>query len=135
MTNLVAAMRPSLRTVRNALFVAMLLLLAVSVYGAGRTIAAKEAANHVGKHGTVCGTVASARFASRSRGQPTFLNLDRPYPNHIFTIVIWGSDRLKFNDAPETHYQQKAVCVTGTINAYRGRPQIIAKNPDQIRLQ
>ena len=30
------------------------------------------------------------------RGQPTFLN-DAPYPNHVFTAVVWGRDRGSSN--------------------------------------
>jgi len=67
-------------------------------------LSATEAKNHVGEKATVCGTVASARYAESTKGQPTFLNLDKPYPHHIFTILIWGSDRRTF---------EKRVCVTG----------------------
>ena len=51
-------------------------------------ISPAEAAKYVGKTATVCGQVASANFSARSRRRPTFLNLDRPYPNHIFTALI-----------------------------------------------
>jgi hypothetical protein len=37
-----------------------------------------EAKDHVGEQATVCGKVASARYAATSRGKPTFLNLDKP---------------------------------------------------------
>jgi len=37
---------------------------------------------------TVCGEVASTHYAVRSRGNPTFINLDKAYPNQIFC----GSD-------------------------------------------
>ena len=41
-------------------------------------ISALEASKHIGETATVCGTVASANYATRSRGKPTFLNLDKP---------------------------------------------------------
>jgi hypothetical protein len=97
-------------------------------------ITASEAKNHVGERATVCGHVASARYADRSKGQPTFLNLDEPYPRQIFTIVIWGEDRPKFGE-PETKYKDKNVCVTATITEYRGTPEVVAKDPAQIQLQ
>jgi len=128
-------MHRSFRKICSAIIIAALFSLTTSIYAAGQTITAAEAANHMGEQGTVCGMVASAHFANQSRGQPTFINLDRPYPNQIFTVMIWGSDRDKFRNAPETYYQDKAVCVTGTIKGYRGKPEIIVKNPDQIRLQ
>src|SRR5438445_539843 len=55
------------------------LVLHVALTGQER-ISPTDAANYIGKPATVCGQVASATFAARSRGRPTFLNLDRPYP-------------------------------------------------------
>ncbi|HKS82361.1 MAG TPA: hypothetical protein VJR23_12730 [Candidatus Acidoferrales bacterium] len=96
-------------------------------------ITAAEAKNHVGEKATVCGKVVSARFAKESKGQPTFLNLDQPYPNHIFTIVVWGSDREKFG-AIEVKYSVKEVCVTGKISNFQGKPEIAVDDPNQIQL-
>ncbi len=96
-------------------------------------LTAPEAKNHVGEKATVCGKVVSARFAKDSKGQPTFLNLDEPYPNHIFTIVVWGSDRQKFGDIEEK-YRVKDVCVTGKITSYQGKPEIAVNDPSQIQI-
>lgn len=95
---------------------------------------AQDAANHIGEMGTVCGVVVSSQFATRSKGQLTFLNLDRPYPNHIFTIVIWGKDRPKFSK-PDLTFAGKRICVSGLIAAYEGRPEMMATDPAQITLQ
>jgi hypothetical protein len=95
-------------------------------------IAAKDAQKYLGKTETVCGQVASATHAVRIKGQPTFLNLDEPYPNQIFTVVIWGSDRVKFQESPEKFYRGKTICITGKITSYRGKPQIVVKDPKQI---
>ena len=97
------------------------------------SLTAAEAAKHVGKTSTVCGLVASAHFAATSRGRPTFLNLDEPYPRQIFTVLIWGSDRFRFG-IPEKTYSNKRICVTGAIASYRGTPEIIANAPSQIRV-
>lgn len=97
----------------------------------GKKYTSKEAAYHVGETATVCGLVASMKWATRSKGQPTFLNLDEPYPNQIFTILIWGSDRPAFG-SPENMYANKRICVTGKIKEYRGKAEIIAKYPKQI---
>jgi hypothetical protein len=94
-------------------------------------ITAAEAKDHVGETRTVCGNVVSTHFASRSKGEPTFLNLDEPHPKEVFTILIWGSNRAKFG-APETKYANARVCVTGTITSHREKPEIIATEPGQI---
>jgi hypothetical protein len=96
-------------------------------------ITAAEAANHVGEMATVCGRVIDSRYLSSSRKGPTFLNLDKPYPNHIFTVVIWRVDRFKFGE-PEKKFRDKRICVTGKISSYRGLPQIIATDPAQIEM-
>ena len=98
---------------------------------AAASISPEDAAGRVGETATVCGVVASAKFAPGSRSQPTFLDLDRPYPNAPFTAVIFGSDRAKFG-APETTLRGKRVCVTGQIRDYRGKPEIILKDPSQL---
>jgi len=94
------------------------------------SITSEEAPSHVGETATVCGTVASANYAARTRGEPTFLNLDKPYPNQIFTAVIWGSDRPKFG-TPES-LLGKSICTTGMIKLYHGRPEIIIHDPSQL---
>ncbi len=99
-----------------------------------KTISAKDASAYVGKTATVCGYVASAKYAYRSKGQPTFLNLDEPYPRQIFTVLIWGSDRPAFG-TPEVTFSGKNICVTGQIKNYKGTPEIIARNPAQINVR
>ena len=95
-------------------------------------ISASEAKQHVGE-ATVCGKVASRHYASSTKGQPTFLNLDKPYPNPAFTVLIWGSNRGRFG-APETDCKGKRVCATGKITVHRGAPEIVADNPGQVKL-
>jgi len=75
-------------------------------------------------------------YAVRTKGIPTFLNLDQPYPNQLFTILIWGSDRgkLKFGN-PESRYSNKKVRVTGLIKDYKGIPEVIVERPTQIEVQ
>jgi hypothetical protein len=90
-----------------------------------------EAKEHFGETATVCGDVASTRYSDSTKGQPTFLNLDKPYPNQVFTIVIWGNNRGKFG-TPENDFKGKRICVTGKITAYAGLPEIVADDPKQI---
>jgi micrococcal nuclease len=82
---------------------------------------------------TVCGEVVSTHDAASTNGQPTCLNLDKPYPNPVFTILIWGSSRGEFG-TPESDYKGKRICATGKIAEYRGAAEIVAENPGQIKL-
>ena len=118
---------------RATVIVAGILLLRTSLACAA-SLSAEEAASHVGEQATVCGKVASSRYAATTRGKPTFLNLDKPYPNPIFTALIWGGDREKFG-TPEQKYRDKQVCVTGKITEYRGAPEIAVSDPQSIDVQ
>lgn len=115
------------------LLVASILYLWPRLAGA-ETITASEAKNHIGETAAVCGKVASTKYAASTRGKPTFINLDKPYPDQIFTVLIWGSDRPKFGQ-PEETYRDKDICVTGKIKEYRGVPEIIAYEPAQISIR
>jgi len=101
---------------------------------AGKRIAAADAAQHVGEAAVVCGSVAGAKFAGKTHGQPTFLDFEKPYPGEVFRVVIWGADRAKFKEPPERAYAQKLVCVTGRIQLFRGSPEIIVSDPAQLSL-
>src|SRR5258708_28049854 len=112
---------------RSSLLVWMLLCLIVALalatliiepVLAQKKLTAAEAKDHIGETATVCGNVVSTRYAAPTKGQPTFLNLDKPYPNQIFTIVIWGSNRSKFV-RPEVEYTEKRIYFTGKITPYK----------------
>jgi len=100
-----------------------------------RIIPWERASDYIGQRMTVYGPVVSTNYAERSNGQPTFLNLGRPYPNQGFTVVIWGRDRSKFPPSPEKYYEGKTIYVTGLIEDYRGVPEIIITNPNQIEVR
>ena len=97
-------------------------------------ITAAEAAQHIGEVQTVCGWVVTARYVYWTRGQPTFLNLDEPHPNQVFSIVIWNLTREKFGFAPEDRFLNKPVSVTGLIEVEEGIPQIVVKELSQIQI-
>ena len=96
------------------------------------TVRAQEARALVGERAVVCGRVVNAVFASTTGGQPTFMNLDRPYPDQPFDAVIWGRDRQRFPRPPEIHYQGENVCVMGEVTEHQGVPRIEVREPGQI---
>jgi len=118
------------------IFLAVIFLINASI-SSGQTeiVSPEQALKYIGEIKTVCGTVVNTKYAVYSRGRPTFLNLNRPYPDHIFTAVIWGSERNKFKNPPETYYRDKRICVAGMITSYRGKPQIFVRDESQITVQ
>jgi len=85
---------------KKIVFILAFLFIVQSVFAAD-SISPEDAINHIGQQATVCGNVSSTNFSPKAKGQPTFLNLNRSYPNQIFTVLIWGSDRSKFFNVPE----------------------------------
>jgi hypothetical protein len=119
---------------RSLVVLVFCLLSVPSLHAQTKKLATAEAKDHIGDRATVCGKVASTHQAKSSKGEPTFLNLDEPYPKEVFTILIWGSDREKFA-TPEDEYKGLRACVTGKITSYRGRPEIVATERGQIAIQ
>lgn len=113
-----------------------ILLFGIHDIRADEFISPDEAIDHVGEYATVCGTVASSsRYSIKSKGSPTFLNIDEPYPNQVFTALIWGDDRDKFESSPEEYFDGKDICVEGLISTYRRKAQIVVSEPSQITLR
>lgn len=100
-----------------------------------QTVPAEGALKYHGQSITVCGKVAGSLYAGKIKGQPTLLHLEKPYPEHLFTIVIWGADRGRFQKPPEDLYGNKDVCVNGLIVEHNGKPQIVVRNPSQMSIR
>lgn len=112
------------------------LLLLLSLVGlafvpvSAQSVSAANAKNHVGEKVTVCGKVANEWTATGSKGEPTFINLDEPYPHQIFTIVVWGEDKPAVGKLPD---QGSHVCIFGVIQEYHGVPEIKVWSRSQLR--
>jgi DNA/RNA endonuclease YhcR with UshA esterase domain len=115
------------------LIMALLVGLAIIFAYYQDTIAPEDASKSISQQNTVCGTVVSAHYATRRKGQPTLINFDESCPDQLFTVLIWGSDRGKFEKPPERLYSGKEICVTGMVQSYDGRPGIVVKDPSQIK--
>jgi hypothetical protein len=110
------------------------LLLGATGLADGATLAPSDAINFVGQIATVCGRVASAKYAVDANGQPTFLNLDKPYPRHVFTAIVWGRNRGAFPYAPES-LEDRQICATGLIKEYNGRAEMTVAAATQVQLK
>lgn len=102
-----------------------------------QSISPKDAVRYEGKTITVCGLVSSARYLAESTGRtasrnPTFLNFGGRFPNHDFTGVIFEDNREKFGE-PEVSCLNKNVCITGKVQLFRDKPEIIITEPDQLK--
>ena len=90
-----------------------------------------QAATHVGETATVCGKVTGVHYAANSRGKPTFINFDKPYPNQDFTVMIWDDERAGFGSLER--YTGRQVCAHGVITEYRGKAEMVLRNPEALQ--
>lgn len=104
---------------------------AAALCGPGAVLSTR-AHQAAGRSATIAIARVDGSYQPNVRGQPTFLN-DAPFPNQTFTAVIWGSDRRQFNPPPEGAWQGKALCVSGPVELFQQRPQIVVSSPSQLR--
>ena len=93
-----------------------------------------QATYFIGQECNVCGKVVGTRYNKNSETGLTYLNFDKPYPDSPFSTVIFGKDRINFSYEPELYLKDKLVCVKGKVLLYKGKPQIIASQEEQISL-
>ncbi|CAN5349685.1 hypothetical protein BH09BAC2_BH09BAC2_15580 [soil metagenome] len=87
-----------------------------------------------GKTITVCSKVQST-FITKGERKTTYINFGKPYPYTTFTAVIFSSDSAKFKYIPSEYLKEKTVCIKGKVVLYKGKPQIIVKKEEQIKVQ
>lgn len=119
----------------KALFLCFLFIAAVITADAQQTIDIKDVSKHVGDSVTVCAKIFSGKFLDKANNQPTFLNVGGEYPRQLLTIVIWGSVRKLFQYKPEEKLKNKNVCVSGRVELFNGKPEIVIHSVSQIREQ
>lgn len=96
------------------------------------TIKIEEILNYVGDSINVCGKIFSGRYLQGNDKRPTLLNVGAVYPNQLLTLIIYGTDRQNFEEAPEYFYKEKEVCISGVVELYNNKPQIVVRNKEQI---
>lgn len=125
-------MRISIRLL--PLLAVLLASVATEAGAQAETIASADAGKHVGKRVTVCGDVVGTAYLENTATRPTMLNFDKPYPDHLFTVVIFQSARKQFPNPPEVVFLNKKVCVTGTVALFKGSPQIVLTDPASLKV-
>ena len=96
------------------------------------TIQSHEAKNYIDQWVCVTGKVASIKLASEGK-ITNYINIDKPYPNAVFTIVMTNEylETLKFK---LEDLKDKIIFVYGKITTYKNDPKQIPQifNPRWI---
>ncbi len=92
-----------------------------------------QAKTKEGQKVQIIGKVVSARLVDKS--QATFINLDRQFPNQVFTVTIWKDARSNFSYRPEIDLKNQYIIVEGIITKDKnGIPTINVEHEKQIQL-
>lgn len=95
-------------------------------------VTAPAAKYYIGDKCTVCGTVVATKHIKNGTSDPTYINLDDRFPNQIFTVVIYGRDRMNFTYEPEQYLKGRRICVKGRVGEYKSTPQMVIKDEHKI---
>lgn len=117
-----------MRLITHALMVGIATLL-LTFTGQAEPISPQDAYSNVGALTTVQGVVSQV---STTNSGTTFINFGGQYPNHVFYGIIFRNDADQFAGAHRL--EGRTVLIHGTIDLYKGKPQIILRDPDQIRV-
>ncbi len=92
-----------------------------------------QAYDHVDKDKKVqvCGTVSSTH---KSKKGNIFINLDKQFPNAVFTLTIWSREAANFSYSPEIDLKTKRVCAYGKITRGKDNLQMNIQNEKQINI-
>ncbi|RYG29811.1 MAG: hypothetical protein EOO01_37670 [Chitinophagaceae bacterium] len=102
---------------------------------AQKEIKIDELSSYTGDSVTVKGKIFGVRYLESAKNTPTFINVGGAFPNQLLTIVIWGDVRKKLSYAPEEEpYVNGFTKVSGRVELYRGKPQIVVTNPSQLSI-
>jgi hypothetical protein len=96
----------------------------------------QQAAAHIGEAATVCGTIAALGY-STGRGNPISLFFDQVFPNQPFSVRFMEADRAKLGEVGKdfNKLMHKQACATGTIAIYRGKPEILITQGQQLSVR
>ncbi|MGV3529133.1 MAG: hypothetical protein ACO1OO_09575 [Flavisolibacter sp.] len=110
--------------------VAALLFVSLASYSQTE-VNVSDAGKHIGETVKICDKV----YGVKSLEKLSLVNLGARYPKSPLTIVFYEESRKQLKGTPENLFDNKKICITGKIELYKGKPQIVVWKPDQILVQ
>lgn len=99
------------------------------------TITTAKIQDYMDKEVCVVGKVVSFKLASEGKNT-NYINIDKPYPESVFTVVISNYYLEKLNIKIED-LKDKYIYIKGTISTYKNDPKQIPQiyNPKSIEIK
>lgn len=104
-----------------------LALLSITRAASADCVPFADARHYIGKSRCVSGTIFHVKEGSNG---VTFLDFCEDFEVCPFTVVAFSSDLRKIGDVRQL--KGRAIQITGTVEEYDGRAEIILKNPRQL---
>jgi hypothetical protein len=101
---------------------------------AQKEITIQDIVRHVGDSVKLQVNINNTRVLKSENGSLVLMNVSKPYPNQVLTLVIYNQDLKNFTGDPEKTYQFKTVIVRGKVSLYKDKPQIVLHDESQITL-
>jgi endonuclease G, mitochondrial len=79
----------------------------------------------------VCGTVVSTKLSSKGN---IFINLDKKFPNQVFSISIFKDNVANFSYQPEKFLMGKTICITGKVTNFNGTASVSITDEKAIEI-
>lgn len=87
-----------------------------------------DAAKNIGKKVTIVAKVYGVKVSASI----TQISLHEKFPNSPLTVIIFAKNYSKFKLPLDEMFTEKNICVKGVIEEYKGKPQIIIEDPEDI---
>ena len=111
--------------------IAFLLVFSINCFSQD-TISTAKVKDYMDKEVYVVGKVVSFKLASEGKAT-NYINIDKPYPESVFTVVISNNYLEKLNIKIED-LKDATICIKGKITTYKNDPKQIPQiyNPISI---
>jgi DNA/RNA endonuclease YhcR with UshA esterase domain len=109
-----------------------ILLCSFSLTRAQQSVKLEDIASHVGDSVTVTGKVYGIKYFESAKASPTLINIGAAFPNQLLTVVIYGEDRKRLELDPEKTFADADLSVTGKVELFKGKPQIVVTDKTQL---
>jgi DNA/RNA endonuclease YhcR with UshA esterase domain len=116
---------------KPVVLISAFIMLIASSCSAQKKIAARNAVNHSGETVMICDKVYSAEAV---KGESTTLLYLGSETGEYLTVLIKVPGNSKFKWHPETDFKGRAVCITGKVVDYKGKPAIYVTDASQVKL-
>jgi exonuclease VII large subunit len=98
-------------------------------YFAQEAITTEEISNSIGKDVIVVGQATQVKIME---SKMVYINIDGEFPDNKLTGVVFKKDADKFENVKD--YEGKKVELTGKLELYKGKPQIVLKKKEQLKI-